>query len=1171
MTDPYFLRPDLLSQTQHIPTHAREALRVGKVYGCATALTIAELAQRLDRGILILTTSVAEAESLTTQLEFFLGKDRPVAFFPDPEVLPYDAFSPHQDIISRRLQILRELIDHSTTTLIAAAGTLLSCLPPMHYLTSRGIAIKVGQDLNHADFRVQLDDAGYQRLAQVSMHGDYAVRGSLVDFFPSGHESPIRVDFFDERVESLREFDPDSQKSTGKISDLDTLPAREIPIDEASVKSFRKRYRQRFEGNPAQSLIYREITERRLPGGIENYLPLFFGEEKPTSLWDYLPDNTLVICCDDVEPALNSAWSQAEERYEQTCDDPERPSLKPSELFCPPDSHLVQIRERPTVLLQSHEIPMEEMNAETVNLKVSAPPGMLIHRREEDPTLRLRNFLAARPQRILFATESAGRRELLADTLRQEKLVLSTFESWPEFRRESSGTSITIASLEKGVMLHDSDTAIITEQELFGQKPKPRRRRRRVRDPEAVIRDLTDLHTGSPVVHAEHGIGRYVGLTNLDIDDTLTEFLTLTYAGGDRLHVPVSSLHLVSRYTGSSPDKAPLHRLGSDQWAKARRKAAEKIRDVAAELLDLYSRRAARIGFSYDLDPMESEKFASGFPFVPTDDQLKAIEDVASDLTSLEPMDRLVCGDVGFGKTEVALRAAFTAVSNNRQVAILTPTTLLAQQHFQTFLDRFAEWPVNIEILSRFRTPKESQKVLEGMNDGRIDIVIGTHRLLQRNVSFKNLGLVIVDEEHRFGVSHKERLKALRTEVDVLTLTATPIPRTLNLALGGLRELSLITTPPETRLSIKTFVTTWNERIIREACLRELKRGGQVYFVHNRIEDIEKIGQQVAGLVPEGKIEIAHGRMRERELERVMDDFYHRRFHILICTAIIESGLDVPSANTIIINRADRFGLAQLHQLRGRVGRSHHQAFAYLFAPPREELTPDALKRLEAIESLEDLGAGIVLATHDLEIRGAGELLGEEQSGQIQQIGFSLYNEMLSRAVEAMRDGSMPDPEKEIGGGPEINLHVPALFPEEYLPDVHLRLVHYKRIASAKNEQELDDLQVELIDRFGLLPPAARNLFRLTAIRLKATPVGLRRVEMSATGGLIEFSENTTVDPEMLVQLLESEPERFKLDRKQRLRVYDDLADPEQRFQFAAQLIDRLTTTADATGDKATK
>ncbi len=1127
------------------------------MYGCAAALTIADLSRELNRCILVLTGSVAEAESLASQLEFFLDASRPIALFPDLEILPYDVFSPHQDLISRRLKILRQLHSGQTMTLLVAASTLLPRLPPADYLNSRGITLTTGQGLDHATFRQRLDDAGYQRVVQVGIHGDYAVRGSLVDFFPTGHDKPVRVDFLDACIESLREFDPDTQTTTGKISALDTLPARELPIDEEAVKSFRKRYRQRFEGNPARSLIYREVTERRLPAGIENYLPLFF--EETASIWTYLPEDTLVVRCGAMESSLNAAWEQVNDRFEQTRDDPERPALDPAELYLPARVHLDELERRPVLSLENNELPVEELGEHAINLDVSAPPGMLINRHEEDSTRRLREFLADRPPRVLFVTESAGRREMLAEILREEKLATATADTWQEFRAKATTLTMTIAPLERGVMLEDSGVAIITELELFGQKPKRKRRRRRVQDPEALISDLTDLRTDAPVVHAAHGIGRYLGLTILDIDDTPTEFLTLIYAGGDRLHVPVSSLHLISRYTGADPDKAPLHRLGSDQWAKARRKAAVKIRDVAAELLDLYSRRAVRAGYSYRLGLMEAEKFADGFPFVLTDDQAQAIEEVSKDLASSDPMDRLVCGDVGFGKTEVALRAAFTAVSNGRQVALLVPTTLLAQQHYQTFTDRFADWPVNIEVLSRFRTPKQSKDVLAGLSDGRIDIVIGTHKLLQRNVSFKDLGLVIIDEEHRFGVRHKERLKTLRTEVDILTLTATPIPRTLNLALGGLRELSLITTPPETRLAIKTFVTQWSERIIREACQREIKRGGQVYFVHNRVKDIDRIARQVAELVPEARLEVAHGQMRERELERIMSDFYHRRFHILVCTAIIESGLDVPSANTIIINRADRFGLAQLHQLRGRVGRSHHQAFAYLLAPPREALSADAVKRLETIESLEDLGAGFVLATHDLEIRGAGELLGEEQSGQIQEIGFSLYNEMLTRTVEALRDGSEPNLEMNLSSGPEINLHLPALLPEDYLPDVHLRLVHYKRIANATDDQVLRDLQVELIDRFGLLPEATRNLFHITAIRIKASPIGIARLEMGANGGLVEFSVNTSVDPAILVDLLESEPERFSLDQQQRLRVRAELEEPERRFAFVAELVDRLT------------
>jgi len=1147
--------PILLNQETILPKNAGESVRWGKVYGCTAGLAIAELTRTLDRCILVLTPSVAEAESLIHQVEYFLDEQEGATLYPDLEVLPYDAFSPHPDLIANRLKILRQLNNNENITVLAAAAALLPCLPLPDYLKHRGISLKTGQQLDPEQFRNQLEDAGYQRVSQVSLPGDYAVRGSLMDFFPSGQDSPLRVDFFDDRIESLRTFDPDSQMTTGKIPEVDTLPAREIPIDAESVTSFRQRFRQRFEGNPSQSLIYREITERRLPGGIENYLPLFF--DSTASIWDYLPANTLIISCGDIETALGTAWNHAHERFEQTRYDVERPALQPDELFFPAEHHVDQIGKRSALQLETFEIPGEKLEAGSINLPVSAPPRMLINRHERETTRNLRAFLENRPARVLFASESPGRREMLVDILQKEGLFSSPALTWPEFVHGSADVAVSVAPLDQGVILRDHGIAIITEQELFGEKPRRKRRHRRIQDPEAVISDLTDLLPGAPVVHTKYGVGRYVGLTNLVIDETLTEFVTVEYADGDRLHFPVSSLHLISRYTGANPDHAPLHKLGSEQWAKARSKAAEKIRDVAAELLELYSKRAARAGYSYELDPVDVEKFADGFPFAATEDQLQAISDVSSDLNAADPMDRLVCGDVGFGKTEVALRAAFIAVANNRQVAVLVPTTLLAQQHYQTFVDRFADWPVNVEALSRFQTQKHSRKILDDLCAGTVDIVIGTHRLLQRNVVFKNLGLAIIDEEHRFGVRHKEKLKALRTEVDILTLTATPIPRTLNMALGGLRELSLITSPPESRLSIKTFVTEWNERIIREACLRELKRGGQVYFVHNRVKNIQEIADQVAKLIPEGKIEVAHGQMRERELERIMGDFYHRRFHILVCTAIIESGLDVPSANTIIINRADRFGLAQLHQLRGRVGRSHHQAFAYMLAP--QTMTPDAAKRLEAIEALEDLGAGFVLATHDLEIRGAGELLGEGQSGQIQEIGFSLYNEMLSRTVKALREGLEPDLDFESDQGPEINLHVPALLPEDYLPDVHLRLVHYKRIASARTERELQDLQVELIDRFGLLPEASRNLFRITEIRLRATPIGIQRLEMSATGGLIEFSAKTSVDPAILVHLLESEPGRFRLDRQQRLRVTDDLEQPDRRFALAEQLVDQFS------------
>ncbi len=1133
----------------------------GRCRGSAVALAIAELAAQSPQTTLVLTATAGEAETLAEQIRFFEPADTEVLVFPDVEVLPYDSFSPHQDLIAERLDILRKLDQGASVLVVAAVPTLLPRLPPHQYLAERGIRLARGQKLDPGKFREQLDNAGYQRVGQVTTHGEYAVRGSLIDFFPTGRSQPVRVDFFDDEVESLREFDVDSQVTSLHIDKLDTLPAREMPIDTPAVKAFRHRYRARFEGNPALSPVYREVSEQRLPAGVENYLPLFFDEV--STIWDYIPADALVISTGDPETALQAAWQQVEERYEQARHDVERPAMKPEELFCPVSEQLAELSARPRLQLHSSTLPDELANSAAFNLPVSPAPGLLINRRDTEPSARLQNFVGNFRGRILFNAESPGRRELVLEILRDLRIPVQAIDSWKDFLQADKGHAVVTGPLETGVILHDAAVALLTDTELFGEQTRRPRRRRRVRDPESLINDLTDLRAGAPVVHLDHGVGRYVGLTTLDIDDNLMEFVTIEYAGGDRLHVPVGSLQLISRYTGSDPEHAPLHRLGTDQWARARRKAAAKIRDVAAELLELYARRAARSGRSLMLDRHEYEAFAAGFPFEPTEDQERAIAETIDDLTRPEPMDRLVCGDVGFGKTEVALRAAFAAVSGGRQVALLVPTTLLAQQHYQTFADRFADWPVHIESLSRFRSDAESRRVIGGLADGTVDIVIGTHRLLSAGVRFKNLGLVIVDEEHRFGVRHKERLKKLRAEVDFLTLTATPIPRTLNMALGGLRELSLITTPPESRLSIKTFVTQWQDRVVREACLRELKRGGQVYFVHNRVEDIQKIADRVRELVPEANVETAHGQMRERELERIMLDFYHRRSHILVCTSIIESGLDVPTANTIVINRADRFGLAQLHQLRGRVGRSHHQAFAYLLTPPKEALTDDAVKRLDAIESLEDLGAGFVLATHDLEIRGAGELLGEEQSGQIQEIGFSLYNEMLNRTVHALRAGLDPDPEQEIDRAVEINLHLPALIPDDYLPDVHLRLVHYKRIASARNEQELELLKVELVDRFGIMPRPIHNLFRQTAIRLRAEPLGLRKIEIGAGGGRIEFGTNTTVQAETLVRLIESQPNCYGLDTRQRLKITAELEDETTRFTFVEALIDQLAADAE--------
>ncbi len=1123
---------------------------------CGHALGLATLRAAQPGFWLVIVPSVARAESLEAELRYFAGDGRRIALFPDTEVLPYDTFSPHQDLISRRLTVLRDVAAGRVDTLLVAASTLLPRLPPVRYIGGYSVSLTRGQKLRPEQLRLQLETAGYQRVSQVVEHGDLAVRGSLLDFYPMGSPLPVRVDFLDDEIDSLRQFDPDTQLSGTPLEALETLPAREMPVDAEAIRQFRQTYRRRFEGNPARSIIYREVSEGRMPGGVENYLPLFF--DSTALLWDYLPPEHLTVALGNPADLLEPAWQQINERFQDAKDDSERPALEPHELNGPPAEHLARVAGGPLLILDPGTPDLVASEDRPATAGLAPLPQLLLDPRADEPTHRLREFIRGFQGRLLFAAESAGRREMLADLLRQEGVTLAEAMGWGEFLASAQRAMVSIAPLGQGLLLRDAGIAIITERELYGERPRGRRRQRRVRDPEQILSDLTDLHPGSPIVHVDHGVGRYRGLTTLTIDGMPMEFLTLEYAGGDKLHVPVASLHMVSRYTGTSPEEAPLHKLGSDQWEKARRKAAARIRDVAAELLELYAKRAARQTTRAAATQHDYAAFAAGFPFEPTEDQARAIDAVVNDLSSGRPMDRLVCGDVGFGKTEVALRAAFMAVSAGRQVAVLVPTTLLAQQHYQTFADRFADWPVTVEVLSRFRSTQETRKVQEGIEAGSVDIVIGTHRLLQGDMRFRNLGLIIVDEEHRFGVRHKERLKALRTEADVLTLTATPIPRTLNMALGRLRDLSLIATPPETRLSIKTFVTRFEDRIVREACLRELKRGGQVYFVHNQIEDIDKVAKALGELVPEARIEVAHGQMREKDLEQIMLDFHHRRFHILVCTAIIESGLDIPSANTILINRADRFGLAQLHQLRGRVGRSHHQAFAYMLAPPREALTPDAGKRLDAIAALEDLGSGFMLATHDMEIRGAGELLGEEQSGQIQEIGFELYNDMLTRTVKALQDGLEPDMDNTLPPVAEINLHLPALLPDDYLPDVHLRLVHYKRIASARSDAALRELQVELVDRFGPLPEPTRHLFRMTALRLKAEPLSVRRLDASPVGGFVEFGPRTTVSPAWIVTQLRNLPKTYRLDKQQKFRFSAPLEDAESRFAFVEKMVGEM-------------
>ena len=1140
-----------------LPDARVRLVRWGRLYGSAAALAVAEAAPRAPGPLLVIARSTREAEALSDEIRFFAGAGLDVNVFPDLETLPYDAFSAHPDITSARLATLAALPRARRGVWLVAIDTLLQRLAPRAYIEGFSLRVQVGETLDIDGLRAQLAAASYAAVTQVAAHGEFAVRGSLIDVFPMGSDTPFRIDMLDRDVDSIRRFDPESQRSLDKLDRIALLPARETPLNPESVREFRRRYRLRFTGDLGEQLMYRDVSQGIAPGGIEYYLPLFF--ERTSHLFEYLPPTGIVVEINDACDEAERSWRGAQERHEQLRHDRHRPILDPAELFLTPTEFAEAYAAWPKVQAHTFEWP-PETGGKFQNFRSSAPSSVRLDPRAEQPAAQLVAHLNASSGRTLLAAESAGRRELMLDLLRARDVNVKIFDGFASFLDSNLALGITVSPAASGLKLESPALEILTEAQLFGDRARQeRRRRRQERDPAKILKELSDLRVGAPVVHETYGVGRYVGLQTMDIAGHTGEFLVLEYADGDKLYVPVQALHLVSRYTGAPADTAPLHKLGGEQWQKARRKAAQRIRDVAAELLDLYSRRAAREGTRMSAGEAEYRAFQSGFPFEETTDQATAIDAVIADLNSAKPMDRVVCGDVGFGKTEVALRAAFVAVQAGKQVAVLVPTTLLAQQHYNTFVDRFADWPVRVESLSRFRSNKEAAVVLAGVEAGTVDIVIATQRLLQGKTRFKDLGLVVIDEEHRFGVRDKERLKALRSEVDVLTLTATPIPRTLNMAMGGLRDLSLITTPPAERLAVKTFVLEWNETVIREAALREIRRGGQIYYVHNAIETIEKTAQAIRELVPEANVAVGHGQMRERELEQLMLDFYHRRFSVLVCTTIIESGIDVPTANTIIIDRADRFGLAQIHQLRGRVGRSHHRAYAYLITPPRKVMTADAVKRLEALESLEDLGAGFTLATHDLEIRGAGELLGDEQSGQIQEIGYNLYMELLERAVAALKAGKQPDLERPVDAGPEVEMHVPALIPADYVPDVHLRLMLYKRIASTPTRAELDDLKVEMIDRFGPLPPYAQSLFRGTYLKLRAAALGIRKIDAGATSGYVIFEETNQIDPKRVLKLIQGRPKEFKLDGPLKLRFAHDARTEEKLFTRVEQLVDQLS------------
>ena len=1132
----------------------------GKLYGSALTLAISNLARQSEQFITLITSDMPSAQKLKYELSFFLAQsDLNILTLPDWETLAYDQFSPHQDIISERLATLYHLPTLKQGILIVPLNTLMHRLMPLDYINNNTLLLDKGMTLDIARFRRDLEKRGYRCVANVYEHGEFAVRGSIIDLYPMGSTLPYRIDLFDDEIDSIKTFDIETQRSINTIDSINMMPAREFPLDKETIDFFREQYRNTLGGELTDSIIYNEVGQGISPAGIEYYLPLFY--QQSTTLFDFLPEQTIIVNFTDLEAVTDQFINDTEQRYEQYRHNITRPILEPARLFLRTNELFAQLKNYPRIICQSFEF---EEKAGVYNFSSDKPPSLTISTQTAtqiesafDPLLAYLKTAENKQQRILFCAETAGRRETLLELFKPYKIYPKKFASWSDFQSSDKALGICIAPLNEGLQL--ADIALISESQLYGQQVMQRRRRKnKSQDNDAIINTLAELKIGAPVVHEDNGVGRYLGLETITLGDETTEFLALEYAGGDKLYVPVAALHLISRYTGSNPDNAPLHKLGSGQWEKAKRKAREKIRDVAAELLEIYALREAQQGHIYRFDKQEYHAFASGFPFEETPDQQTAIENVIEDMSGPRPMDRLVCGDVGFGKTEVAMRAAFLAVSGGKQVAILVPTTLLSQQHTENFQTRFAEWPIKIAGLSRFQTKKEQEVILKGVANGTVDIVIGTHKLLQDSIKYRELGLVIIDEEHRFGVRQKERFKQLRSKVDILTLTATPIPRTLNMSLSGIRDFSIIATPPARRLSIKTFVQQWNNDTIKEACQREIMRGGQIFVLHNNVQTIDKKARELTELIPEARVNIAHGQMREHDLEQIMGDFYHQRFNILVCTTIIETGIDIPTANTIIIERADRFGLAQLYQLRGRVGRSHHKAYAYLTVPEKKLMTSDAIKRLEAIEAIEDLGAGFTLATHDLEIRGSGELLGEDQSGQIHEIGFTLYTDLLERAVKSLKEGKDPETETAAHHGTEIEMHIPTLIPDDYLPDIHTRLVMYKRIANAQDDMELKDIQVEMIDRFGLLTEQIKNLFAVTSLKLRATPLDILSIDYSENGGRIIFSDKPNIDPMKIINLIQTKSVLFKLDGNSKLRLLKKEADIAKQFQYLTDLLEHL-------------
>jgi transcription-repair coupling factor (superfamily II helicase) len=1149
--------------------------RYSQLIGSSDALALAQFAAKnllLGPSLLVIIAANAqEAQRLVEEIPYFDPQLR-VHLLPDWETLPYDHFSPHQDLISERLATLHHVRSLSCDVLVVPVSTALYPLPPVEYLAAFTFFLKRDEKLDLAKLREQMTFAGYNHVQQVLSPGEYCVRGGIIDLFAMGSVLPYRIDLFDDEIETIATFDVDTQRSLYPVPEIRLLPAREFPLDEAGQACFRQNFRERFEGDPSRSPIYKNVSKGNAPAGIEYYLPLFF--EHTATMFDYLPKAATLCLHHDVHEAIATFSKDAASRYQLLRGDPQRPLLEPRELFMDAEQFFVRVKDfarldilqnptPPNLPLSGEEssLPPDKGGLRGVPCPTAALPDIAVNRRADIPTQTFQNFLQAYTGRVLLLADSLGRREIISGYLNEYGLSPALCENYAQFLTGKEQFMLSVAALQTGFMLSDDNLAIVTETELYAAQPRSRAARAAKKsNVEGMLRDLSELKVGDPVVHEQHGIARYSGLVNLDLGEGEGEFLLLEYAGSDKLYVPVAQLHVISRYSGGAPETAPLHKLGTAAWDKAKRRAMQQVRDTAAELLNLYAQRATRKGHAFKLSAHDYEAFAAGFGFEETPDQAAAITAVINDLQSGKPMDRLICGDVGFGKTEVALRAAFVAAMDGKQVAVLVPTTLLAEQHFQNFSNRFADLPIKIAELSRFRSAKEQTQALQDMADGKLDIIIGTHKLIQKGVKFHNLGLVIIDEEHRFGVQQKERLKALRSEVDVLTLTATPIPRTLAMSLEGLRDFSIIATAPQRRLSIKTFVAQASDGIIREAVLRELKRGGQIYFLHNEVDTIANVAEKLTLLLPEARIRIAHGQMGERDLEQVMRDFYQQRFNLLLCTTIIETGIDIPTVNTIIMNRADRFGLAQLHQLRGRVGRSHHQAYAYLLVET-EALTAQAKKRLEAIQAMEQLGSGFYLAMHDLEIRGAGEVLGESQSGEMQEIGFSLYTDMLNAAVASLRQGREPDMAHPLGITTEINLHTPALLPSDYCGDIHQRLMLYKRLANCATAEELEEMHQELIDRFGLLPEPAQTLLDSHRLRILAKPLGISKVDASGDAIQIQFVPNPPIDPLRVLHLIQSK-RHYKLSGQDKLRIELKFGDITQRVLAIKSFFNELKQQA---------